>query len=113
MEEGDNILDVIYDEDTLDDDDDVDMVDVEEGELVEPNSKISVGQSSVGDITEAKQESHGEDSKCGASKKKRKRNKKKRKGLGFKVMDIDRFNILLHSLNLGFGRSLFLGETML
>ncbi|XP_058786082.1 uncharacterized protein LOC131660782 [Vicia villosa] len=90
MEEGDNILDVIYDEDNLDDDD-VDMVDVEEGELVEPDSINVVGQSGAGDVIEAKKESHGENSKCGASKKKRKRNKKKRKGLGSKVMSIDRF----------------------
>ncbi|CAI8599395.1 unnamed protein product [Vicia faba] len=90
MEEGDNILDVIYDDDNLDDDD-VDMIDVEEGELVEPDSKNVVGQSGDGDVIEANQESHGENSKCGASKKKRKRNKKKRKGFGSKVMNIDRF----------------------
>ena len=54
MEDGDNILDAIYEEDTLDDD--VDMVDVEEGELVEPDAQNVLGQSSAGDINEANQE---------------------------------------------------------
>jgi hypothetical protein len=65
-----------------------------------------LGQSSVGDITEANQETHSENSKCGASKKKKKKNKRKRKGSGSgsgsNVMNIDRFNILLLLLNLGF-----------
>jgi len=92
MEEGDNILDVIYDDDNLDDD--VDMIDVEEGELVEPNLQNVLEQSSAGDINKAIQESYSENSKCGASKKKKKKNKRKRKGLGPKVTNIDRFNIL-------------------
>ncbi|RHN70439.1 hypothetical protein MtrunA17_Chr3g0135531 [Medicago truncatula] len=82
MEEGDNILDVIYGDDNLDDD--VDMIDVEEGELVEPNLQNVLEQSSAGDINEANQESYSENSKCGASKKK-KNNKRKRKGSGPKV----------------------------
>lgn len=90
MEEGDNILDVIYDDDDLDDD--VDMIDVEEGELVEPNLQNVLEQSSAGDINEANQESYSENSKCGASKKKKKKkNKRKRKGSGPKVTNIDRF----------------------
>lgn len=107
MEEGDNILDVIYDEDHLDDD--VDMIDVEEGELVEPNSQNVLGQSNAGDVTEANQESNVENSKLGASKNTKKKNKRKRKGSGSKVINIDRFNILLHALNLGFGRNFLLG----
>lgn len=82
MEEGDNILDVIYGDDNLDDD--VDMIDVEEGELVESNLQNVLEQSSAGDINEANQESYSENSKCGASKKKKK-NKRKRKGSGPKV----------------------------
>jgi phosphorylated adapter RNA export protein len=80
------------------------MIDVEEGEFVESNSQNVLGQSSVGDITEANQETHSENSKCGASKKKKKKNKRKRKGSGSgsNVMNIDRFNILLLLLNLGF-----------
>jgi phosphorylated adapter RNA export protein len=104
MEETDNnnIHDAIYDADNLEHD--VDMIDVEEGEFVESNSQNVLGQSSVGDITEANQETHSENSKCGASKKKKKKNKRKRKGSGSgsNVINIDRFNILLLSLNLGF-----------
>jgi phosphorylated adapter RNA export protein len=104
MEETDNnnIHDAIYGADNLEDD--VDMIDVEEGEFVESNSQNVLGQSSVGDITEANQETHSENSKCGASKKKKKKNKRKRKGSGSgsNVMNIDRFNILLLLLNLGF-----------
>ncbi|GAU31336.1 hypothetical protein TSUD_315460 [Trifolium subterraneum] len=76
---------------------DVDMIDVEEGELVESNSQNVLGQSSVEDITEANQETHSENSKCGVSKKKKKKNKRKRKGSGSgsgsgsNVMNIDRF----------------------
>ncbi|KAL2346533.1 hypothetical protein Fmac_000533 [Flemingia macrophylla] len=86
MEDGDNILDAIYEGDSLDDvDDDVDMVDVEEGELVEPDSQNGLGQSSV---NEANQEPQSKNRKRRANKKK---NKKKRKGLGSNAMDIDRF----------------------
>jgi phosphorylated adapter RNA export protein len=104
MEETDNnnIHDAIYDADNLEHD--VDMIDVEEGEFVESNSQNVLGQSSVGDITEPNQETRSENSKCGASKKKKKKNKRKRKGSGSgsNVMNIDRFNILLLLLNLGF-----------
>lgn len=101
MEEGDNILDAIYNEDNLDDvDDDVGMVDVEEGELVEPDSQNALGQSSAGDANEANIESHSKNTKRRANKK---RNKRKRKCSGSKAIDINRFNIL-QLLNLGFGR---------
>ncbi|KAG5018469.1 hypothetical protein JHK87_014324 [Glycine soja] len=86
MEDGDNILDAIYEEDTLDDD--VDMVDVEEGELVEPDSQNVLGQSGAGDINEANQEPLSKNQKRRANKKK---NKKKRKGSGSNAMDINRF----------------------
>ncbi|WJX41550.1 hypothetical protein P8452_28885 [Trifolium repens] len=94
MEETDNnnIHDAIYDADNLEDD--VDMIDVEEGEFVESNSQNVLGQSSVGDITEVNQETRSENSKCGASKKKKKnKNKRKRKGAGSgsNVINIDRF----------------------
>ena len=71
MEDGDNILDAIYEEDTLDDD--VDMVDVEEGELVEPDSQNVLGQSSAGDINEANQEPLSKNQKRRANKKKNKK----------------------------------------
>jgi phosphorylated adapter RNA export protein len=38
------------------------MSDVQEGEFVESNSQNVLGQSSVGDITEANQETHSENS---------------------------------------------------
>lgn len=101
MEDGDNILDAIYEEDTLDDD--VDMVDVEEGELVEPDSQNVLGQSSAGDINEANQEPLSKNQKRRANKKK---NKKKRKGSGSNAMDINRFNILP---NFSFERNFHVG----
>ncbi|RDY06008.1 hypothetical protein CR513_10082, partial [Mucuna pruriens] len=92
MEDGDNILDAIYEEDNLDDVvDDVDMVDVEEGELVEPDTQHVLGQSSAGDINEANQEPQSKNRKRRANKKKNKKKNKKRKGSGSNVMDIDRF----------------------
>ncbi|KAL9313120.1 hypothetical protein ACSQ67_018572 [Phaseolus vulgaris] len=89
MENGDNILDVIYEEGELDDmDGDVDMADVEEGELVEPDTQNVLGQSSAGDVNEANQEPLSKNRKRRANKKK---NKKKRKGLGSNPTDINRF----------------------
>jgi len=92
MENGDNILDVIYEEGDLDDmDGDVDMADVEEGELVEPDSKNVLGQSSAGDVNEANEETLSKNRRRRANKKK---NKKKRKGSGSNATDIDRSNFL-------------------
>lgn len=89
MEDGDTILDAIFEGDNLDDlDDDVDMVDVEEGELVEPETQNGLEQSSAGDINEANQEPQSKNRKRRANKKK---NKKKRKGSVSNAMDIDRF----------------------
>ncbi|KAK4595176.1 hypothetical protein RGQ29_018786 [Quercus rubra] len=50
MEGKDSLLDVIYEEDNLEGIDDVEMLDVEEGELVEPNLHNEKGQSSGGDV---------------------------------------------------------------
>lgn len=101
MEEGDNILDAIYDEDNLAgvDDDDVDMIDIEGGELVEPDSQNVLGQSNAGITNEANQESLSKNSKRRANK--RKKNKRKRRGSGSKATDINRFNIL-HLLHFRF-----------
>jgi len=96
MENGDNILDVIYEEGELDDmDGDVDMADVEEGELVEPDSQNVRGQSSAGDVNEANQEPLSKNRKRRANRKK---NKKKRKGSGSNPTDINRSNFL-HDLS--------------
>lgn len=88
MEGEDNILDVIYKEDSFEDvDDDVEMLDVEEGELLDHGSQQNdVGQSSAGDVNIANQESQSKNRKRRANKKK---SKKKRKGSGF--IDVNRF----------------------
>ncbi|XP_027352364.1 uncharacterized protein LOC113863129 [Abrus precatorius] len=89
MEDGDNILDAINEEDNFDDvDDDVDMVDVEEGELIEPDSQNVFGQSSAGNINEANQEPNSKNHRRRGSKKK---NKRKRKSSGSNPVDINRF----------------------
>ncbi|KAF7837988.1 Phosphorylated adapter RNA export protein, RNA-binding domain containing protein [Senna tora] len=87
MEGGDSILDAINEQDSFDDvDDDVEMVDVEEGELVDHTSQNHMGQGSTGDINVANQESQSKNRKRRANKKK---NKRKRKGSG--PFDINRF----------------------
>ncbi|XP_027356318.1 uncharacterized protein LOC113865775 [Abrus precatorius] len=89
MEDGDNILDAINEEDNFDDvDDDVDMVDVEEGELVEPDSRNVLVQSSAGNINEANQEPNSRNHRRRDNKKK---NKRKRKSSGSNPVDINRF----------------------
>ncbi|RYR42295.1 hypothetical protein S83_025196 [Arachis hypogaea] len=89
MEGGDNILDIIHND--YDDGDDVEMVDVEEGELVEPDSRNSLRQSEAGGTNEANEDSHNKDHRLRAKKK---RNKRKKKASGSnKAIDINRFVI--------------------
>ena len=102
MEDRDNILDVDVDA-IYDEDDDFDMVDVEEGELLEPNSQNVLRQSSAADINEANEENHSKNHRPRANKKK---NKRKRKGSGSKAIDINRFIILSNS-DFGTGRNIF------
>ena len=99
MEGGDNILDAILEEDNLDDvdvdaDDDVEMVDIEEGELVEHGSQQNaLGQSSAGgDVDEAEKKSNSKNRRRRANKKK---NKRKRQGSGSGAIDINRSIIFL------------------
>ncbi|RDY14025.1 hypothetical protein CR513_00966, partial [Mucuna pruriens] len=82
MENGENILDAIFEEDNLDD---VDMIDVEEGELVEHDSQSVSGKN--GAVVA--------DNKTPNSKNRRRRANKRnrRKGLGTGVLDINRFVI--------------------
>ncbi|KAM7490634.1 hypothetical protein LguiA_033555 [Lonicera macranthoides] len=86
MEGGESIFDEIFEEENLDVED-VDMLDVEEGELVEQNSQIATGQNSAGDVNKENQDS--------GNKNRRRRNKKKnkrKKGYsGPNVTDINRF----------------------
>ncbi|XP_054805526.1 uncharacterized protein LOC129308441 [Prosopis cineraria] len=87
MEGEDNVLDVIDEEERFDNvDDDVEMLDVEEGELLDHDSKTDMGQGSSVDINVTNQESQSKNRKHRANKKK---NKKKRKGSG--SIDINRF----------------------
>ncbi|KAI9122927.1 hypothetical protein K1719_005816 [Acacia pycnantha] len=87
MEGEDNILDVIDEEERFDyADDDVEMLDVEEGELLDHDSKTDMGQGNSGDINIANQESQNKNRKRRVNKKK---NKKKRNGSG--AIDINRF----------------------
>lgn len=91
MEGGDNILDAILNEGQFDDvDDDVEMLDVEEGELLDHDSQNDMGQSSTGDINIANQETQSKNRRRRANKKK---NKRKRKVSG--SIDINRFPLFL------------------
>ncbi|XP_057717773.1 uncharacterized protein LOC130932458 [Arachis stenosperma] len=74
IEGGENILDIINND--YDDDDDVEMVDVKEGELVEPDSRNSLGQSEAGGTNEPNEDSHNKDHMLRAQKKRNKRKKK-------------------------------------
>jgi len=87
MEGGDSILEAIYEEDCVEDIDDVEMLDVE-GELEKPNSPNEKGLSGGGDVNLASQGCQIQNSKRRANKKK---NKKKKGGAGHKVTDINRF----------------------
>lgn len=92
MDEGESILGVIYEdsEDNLEDGEDVEMLDVEEGELVEHNlsSQTNVEQSSSGDVSAGNQGSQSKNRRRRANKK---TNKKKRSGPGPNVTDVNRF----------------------
>ncbi|KAL5783372.1 hypothetical protein ACOSP7_008401 [Xanthoceras sorbifolium] len=90
MDEGESILGAIYEDDNLEDAEDVDMLDVEEGEFVEHNSRsqTNLGQSSGGDVDVGNQESQNKTRKRRANKKK---NRKKKNGPGQNFTNINRF----------------------
>ncbi|KAF2304374.1 hypothetical protein GH714_030570 [Hevea brasiliensis] len=95
MEEAESVLEAIYEEDDrLEDAEDVEMVDVEEGELVEPMSQIDQGQNcgdggggSVGDIVG----NQASQSKNRRRRENKKKNRKKKGNTGPNVTDINRF----------------------
>ncbi|XP_023920465.2 uncharacterized protein LOC112031993 [Quercus suber] len=87
MEGGDSLLDAIYEEDNLEGIDDVEMLDVEEGELVEPNLHNEKGKSSGGDVN---LEIQGSQSKNRGLRARKKKNRRKKGGLS-PVTDINRF----------------------
>ena len=86
MEGGDSLLAAIYEEDNLEGIDDVEMLDVEEGELVEPNLHNEKGQSSGGDVNLGIQGSQSKNRGLCARKKKNRR----KKGGSRPVTDINR-----------------------
>lgn len=86
MEGGDSLLDAIYEEDNLEGIDDVEMLDVEEGELVEPNLHIEKGKSSGGDVN---LEIQGSQSKNRGLRARKKKNRRKKSG-SRPVRDINR-----------------------
>ncbi|XVF35367.1 hypothetical protein REPUB_Repub18cG0139500 [Reevesia pubescens] len=88
MEKGESILEAIYEEDDLGDSEDVEMLDVEEGELVDNNSVNCREKSGVADVNGENQGSQSKNKKRRANKRK---NKKKRGGSGPKDLDINRF----------------------
>ncbi|TXG61938.1 hypothetical protein EZV62_013301 [Acer yangbiense] len=91
MDEGESILGAIYEDDNLEEDvEDVEMLDIEEGELVEHNSssQTNLEQNRGGDVNVGNQESQNKTRKRRANKKK---NKKKKTGPGQAFTDINRF----------------------
>ncbi|KAF3956684.1 hypothetical protein CMV_018212 [Castanea mollissima] len=87
MEGGDSLLDAIYEEDNLEGIDDVEMLDVEEGELVEPNLHNEKGKSSGGDVD---LEIQGSQSNNDGLRARKKKNRRKKSG-SRPVRDINRF----------------------
>ncbi|XP_024167449.1 uncharacterized protein LOC112173997 [Rosa chinensis] len=89
MEGEDSVLDSIYD-DNFEDGEDVEMLDVEEGELVEHESQNGSVQGSGGNDSGGNQEHQSKGSK---NKRKKRRNKRKNSSGGpwTNVFDIDRF----------------------
>ncbi|KAK5830098.1 Iron import ATP-binding/permease IrtA [Gossypium arboreum] len=85
MEKGESILEAIYEEDDLGD---VEMLDVEEGELVDSNSVNDPDKRGFADVNGENQGSQSKNKKRGGNKKK---NKKKKSGSGPKPLDINRF----------------------
>ncbi|TYJ32604.1 hypothetical protein E1A91_A05G046800v1 [Gossypium mustelinum] len=85
MEKGESILEAIYEEDDLGD---VEMLDVEEGELVDSNSVNDPDKSGFADVNGENQGSQSKNKKRRGNKKK---NKKKKSGSGPKPLDINRF----------------------
>ncbi|KAG8375646.1 hypothetical protein BUALT_Bualt10G0121900 [Buddleja alternifolia] len=89
MEGGESVLDTLFDEESVEDAQDVEMLDVEEGELIERNSKTEVGENRGVDVNRVNQESNKRNLR---HKKKKKKNKRKKgSSSGSNVTDINRF----------------------
>ncbi|KAG4136692.1 hypothetical protein ERO13_D07G022900v2 [Gossypium hirsutum] len=89
MEKGESILEAIYEDEDLGDGEDVEMVDVEEGELVECcNSGNDREKSGSAAVNGENQVPHSKNKKRRANKRK---NKRKKGGSGHKPLDINQF----------------------
>jgi len=93
MEFTESILDSIHEEPSLEDSDDVEMMDVEEGEVVDGQISEKMGESCA---SEAKMETHTENSQNtrdmnkNKKRRKKKKNKKKKGPPGSNGINIDR-----------------------
>ncbi|TYI71933.1 hypothetical protein E1A91_D07G024400v1 [Gossypium mustelinum] len=89
MEKGESILEAIYEDEDLGDGEDVEMVDVEEGELVECcNSGNDREKSGSAAVNGENQVPHSKNKKRRANKR---NNKRKKGGSGHKPLDINQF----------------------
>ncbi|KAL6556660.1 hypothetical protein OROGR_005948 [Orobanche gracilis] len=90
MEGGESLLDTLFDTESVEDAQDMDMLDVEEGELVEPTSKAEVGESLDVGGNQVNQEHRKKNPRHRTNKKKK--NKRKRgSSMGINATDISRF----------------------
>ncbi|KAK9063678.1 hypothetical protein SSX86_017549 [Deinandra increscens subsp. villosa] len=88
MEGEESLLDSIFEGENVEDVEDVDMIDVEEGELVGNNHQVELGQKSSMDGDAVAEESQTKNQK---RRNRKKKNKKRKGGSGSDVTDINRF----------------------
>lgn len=98
MEGEQSLLDSIFDADNVEDMEDVDMVDVEEGEMVGNYRQPELGQSSSSVDGDALPQQPLSKSK----RRRNKKNKKKKGGSGSDVTDINRYFITTSKILLWF-----------
>ncbi|CAK9145317.1 unnamed protein product [Ilex paraguariensis] len=87
MEGGESVLDAIFEEDNLEDAQDIEMLDVEEGELVEQTAPIDLGENAGRDANIINQDSR---SKNPRRRNKKRKNKRKKGSSGPDATDINR-----------------------
>ncbi|CAK9161857.1 unnamed protein product [Ilex paraguariensis] len=75
MEGGESVLDAIFEEDNLEDAQDIEMLDVEEGELVEQTAPIDLGENAGRDANIINQDSRSKNPRRRNKKRKNKRKK--------------------------------------
>ncbi|KAL3655692.1 hypothetical protein CASFOL_000088 [Castilleja foliolosa] len=103
MEGGESLLDTLFDDESFDADRDIEMLDVEEGELIEPIAKAEVGESLDIDGNQVNQKSNRKNSR----RNKKKKNKRKRGNtIGPNVTDVSRMLVFRRKLRV----QLFVGD---